>query len=56
MRKQPALDVIDGDLPPGVGSIAQRVANLTVTLDGTPEQPEIRPFHDRVLPGISTQS
>lgn len=41
MRKSPGLDVIDGDLPPGVFSLSRRVDNLTTTLDGTAEQPEI---------------
>jgi hypothetical protein len=41
MRKPTGFDVIDGDLPQGMGSLSQRIANITTTLDGTPEQPEI---------------
>lgn len=35
------VDEIGDELPPGVISLAKRVGNLTVTLDGTEEQPEI---------------
>ena len=41
MRPRKGLDVIDGDLPPGIGSLSQRIVNITTTLDGTEEQPEI---------------